>query len=119
MVDETLPIGNASYKFENWLLESDASHHMSSQKIWFTSYEVVNGSSEFMGNNVSCHTIGKVNIKIKMYDNKIRTLTIVRHVPELKKKLISFGALDSDGYKFIGQNGVLKVSKGTLFFMKA
>lgn len=54
-----------------------------------------------------------------MYDSTVRTLTSVRHVLELKKKLISLGVLDSDGYKFIGQNGALKVSKGALVVMKA
>ena len=56
----------------------------------------------FMVNNVSCQTVGMGNIRIKMYDNTIRTLTSVRHVPELKKNLISLGVLDSDGYKFTG-----------------
>ena len=85
---------------------------------FFTSYEVVNDSSVFMGNNVSCQTVGMGNIRVKMYDNIVKTLTNVRYVPELKKKLISLGVLDSDGYKFTGQNGVLKVSKGALVVMK-
>ena len=54
-----------------------------------------------------------------MYDKTVRTLTSVRHVPDLKKNLISLGVLDLDGYKFAGQNGVLKVFKGTLVVMKA
>ena len=60
---------------------------MCSHRNWFTSYENVNGSSVFMGNNVSCQTVGMGNIRIKMYDNTIRTLTSVRHVPDLKKIL--------------------------------
>ena len=92
---------------------------MCPHRNWFTSYEKVNGSSVFMGNNVSCQTVGMGDIKIKMYDNTVRTLTSVRHVPDLKKKLISLGVLDSDGYKFTGQNGVLKVFKGALVVMKA
>ena len=34
-----------------------------------------------------------------MFDGVIRTLTDVRHVPELKKNLISLGALNSCGHK--------------------
>jgi len=59
------------------------------------------------------------NIRVKMYDNTVRTLISVRHVPDLKKNLISLGVLDVDGYKFIGQNGVRKVFKGALVVMKA
>eukprot|EP00253_Pinus_taeda_P017110 PITA_17110 len=51
--------------------------------------------------------------------NTVRTLTSVRHVPDLKKNLISLGVLDLDGYKFTGKNGVLKVFKGALIVMKA
>lgn len=72
-----------------------------------------------MGNNVSCQTVGMGDIRINMYDNIVRTLTSVRHVPDLKKILISLGVLDSDGYKFTGQDGVLKVFKGSLVVMKA
>ena len=72
-----------------------------------------------MGKNASCHTVGMGNVKIKMYDDTVKTLSDVRHVPDLKKNLISLGVLDSNGYKFTGQNGVLKVSKGALVVMKA
>ena len=54
-----------------------------------------------------------------MYDDTVKTLSDVRHVLELKKNLISLGVLDSNGYKFTGQNGVLKVSKGALVVIKA
>jgi len=41
------------------------------------------------------------------------------YLSELKKNFISLGVLDLDGYKFIGQNGVMKVSKGALVVMKS
>ena len=56
--------------------------------------------------------------KIKMYDDIVKTLSNVRHVPDIKKKLISSRVLDLNGYKFTGENGVLKVSKGALVVMK-
>ena len=49
----------------------------------------------------------------------IRTLTNVRNVPELKKKLISLGVLDYGGHKFTGQGRELQVFKGILMIMKA
>ena len=53
-----------------------------------------------------------------MHGDIIRTLTDLRHVPKLKKNLISLGTLDSNGctYKAIG--GVLRISKGALVVMK-
>ncbi|XP_031387116.1 MADS-box transcription factor 14-like [Punica granatum] len=41
----------------------------------------------------------------------------VRHVPGIRKNLISLGSLDALGYKYRGQGRVLKVSKGDLMVM--
>jgi len=53
-----------------------------------------------------------------MHDGIVRTLSNVRHVPDLKKNLISLGTLDANGYKFSAESGVLRVSKGSLVVMK-
>jgi len=38
-----------------------------------------------MGNDVVCKTVGIGNIRMRMFDGHIRTLTNVRHVPDLKR----------------------------------
>ncbi|PKA56982.1 Retrovirus-related Pol polyprotein from transposon TNT 1-94 [Apostasia shenzhenica] len=53
-----------------------------------------------------------------MFDGVIRTLTEVRHVPDLRKGLISLGTLDASGCTFTGSDGIIKVKKGTLIVMK-
>ena len=42
-----------------------------------------------------CKTVGIGNIRMRMFDGHIRTLTNVRHVPDLKKNLFSLGALEA------------------------
>jgi len=86
---------------------------------WFSSYDSIEGGVILLGNNVSCKVFGIGSVKIKMHDGIIRTLTNVWHVPDLKRNLISLPALDSFGYSFSGQSGVLKVTKGTFVVMKA
>jgi hypothetical protein len=54
-----------------------------------------------------------------MFDGTTKILTDVRHVPDLRKNLISLGALDSNGYKTVIQGGVMKIYKGILLVMKA
>ena len=53
-----------------------------------------------------------------MFDGIVRTLTDVRHVPNLKRNLISFSTLDLNMYKFIGECGVIRVSSGVLIMIK-
>ena len=71
-----------------------------------------------MGNNMAYKTVGVGTIQLRMHDGVVRTLSGVRHVPDLKKNLMSLGARDSLGCKFLGGGGVLKVSRGALVLMK-
>jgi len=57
-------------------------------------------------------------VKIKMFDGIVMTLTDVRHVPDLKKNLVSLGTLDSQGYRYSAEGGVMRVSKGASVVIK-
>ena len=48
----------------------------------------------------------------------VRTLGEVQHVPEVKKNLISLGTLDSSGYCYKSENGLMKVSKRAMVVTK-
>ncbi|GKA89097.1 retrovirus-related pol polyprotein from transposon TNT 1-94 [Tanacetum coccineum] len=71
------------------------------------------------GNHSICPVIGKGNIQVKMHDNVVRTITGVRHVPDLKRNLISLSTLEANGCKYSGDGGVRKIFKGALVLMKA
>ena len=71
-----------------------------------------------MGNNAPRKIVGIGTVIIKMFDGVVRTLGDVRHVPDLKKNLISLSTLDAKRYKYTGEGGVVKVSKGSLVMMK-
>ena len=70
-----------------------------------------------MGNDASCWVFGIANISVKMFDGVIRTLCEVRHIPNLRKNLISLGTLDGNGFNYKFSNGVMKVSKGVMTMM--
>jgi hypothetical protein len=112
MTDEVLSVSSSLQYQEEWLLDSGASHHMCSHRNWFISYQSVDEGVVFMGNGIPCKIVGVGSIRIRMFDGIVRELTDVRYVPELKLNLISLGVLDSGGYKYTGQGGALKVSKG-------
>ena len=69
-------------------------------------------------NDASCKIAGFVTIKIKIFYRTIRMLADVKHPLDLKRNFISLSTLDSKGYKYIGEGGALKVSKGPLVVMK-
>ncbi|PON40738.1 hypothetical protein TorRG33x02_339640, partial [Trema orientale] len=92
--------------------------HMCPNKDWFSTYETVSKGIVLMGNNAPYKVASIGTVKIKMFDGVIRTLGGVRHVPDLKRNLISLSTLDSKGYKYTSEGGVLKVSKGALVVMK-
>jgi hypothetical protein len=71
-----------------------------------------------MGNDMAYKIVGIGTIKIKMHDGIVRTLTEVRHVPELKKNHISTGAVNSNGCNIVQQNRVIKVIRGAIVLMK-
>ncbi|KAG8489165.1 hypothetical protein CXB51_017148 [Gossypium anomalum] len=109
---------NDSKVSEEWILDSGCTFHLSPNRDWFTTYEIVSEVVVLMGNNASCKIAGVGTIKVKMFDRVVRTLSDVRHVPELKRNLISLSTLDSKGYRYTTESGVLKISKGSLIVMK-
>ncbi|KAG8489449.1 hypothetical protein CXB51_017818 [Gossypium anomalum] len=90
---------------EEWILDSGCTFHMSPNRDWFTTYETVSESVVLMGNNTSCKIAGVRTIKVKMFDGVVKTLSNVRHVPELKRNFISLSTLDSKGYRYTAESG--------------
>ena len=103
---------------ENWILYSSCTFRMTHNRDWFSTYEPMHKGAILMGNNVSCKVASIGTVRIKMFDRVVRTLGDVRHVPDLKRNLISLSTLDTRGYKYTGEGGVLKISKGALIVMK-
>ena len=117
MSDEVLSVSLSNH-VQNLLMVSGASNHMCIHREWFKTYKSINDGVFYMGHDVSCNIVGIGSIQIKMFDGTNKILTDVRHVPELRKNLISLGVLDTNGYKTFMQGGVMKFYKGILLVMK-
>lgn len=114
---EVLSISTEKHS-EEWILESGCSFHMTPNLEWFSSYKEIDGGKVLVGNNMACNVIGIGTVKLKMQDGSVKLLLDVRHVPELKRNLLSLGILDQSGCSFKGEGGTLKVFKGSLQIMK-
>lgn len=62
--------------------------------------------------------MGIGTVTLKLVDGVPRTLQGVRHVPELRRNLISLGMLDKQGFVCRAEVGVLKITKGSMVFMR-
>jgi len=71
-----------------------------------------------MGNDVVCKIVGIGNIHMSMFDEHVRTLMNVRHIPYLKKNFLSLEVLKARGYKFSGADGGIKVTRGFMTILK-
>ena len=97
------------------ILDSACSFHMCTNRDWFSSYELLqNGGFVHMGDDNPCEIVGIGSVQIKTHDGMIRTLKNVRHIPGMKRNLISLSTLDKEGLKYTGSGRVVKVSKGSL-----
>ncbi|KAG6413676.1 hypothetical protein SASPL_126390 [Salvia splendens] len=85
---------------------------------WFFDFEELNGGLVYMGNDSPCKTAGIGSIKLRNQDGSTRILKDVRYVPQLKKNLISLGALESKGLVVMMRDGILKVTSGALVMLK-
>ena len=84
---------------------------MHGQETFFT-YQAKDGGIVRVANNTVSKIVGMGTVRLRMEDGKIFTLDGVRHVPRLKKNLISLSMLDLKGYSFSSSKGNLKVTHG-------
>ncbi|KAK2994968.1 hypothetical protein RJ640_017429 [Escallonia rubra] len=101
-----------------WILDTGYPYHMCPNRDWFATYCPFDGGKVLIGNDVACKVVEIGSIQIRMHDGIVRTLTDVRHVAELRKKLISMCTLDSNGCSYRAAGGVMRIMKGALVVMK-
>ncbi|CAL5353745.1 unnamed protein product [Camellia sinensis] len=96
----------------DWILDSGSTYHICMDKKLFSTYQAKDGGIVRVANNTVSKIVGMGTVRLRMEDGKIFTLDGVRHVPRLKKNLISLSILDMKGYSFTSSKGNLKVIHG-------
>ncbi|KAH0972103.1 hypothetical protein GBA52_024259 [Prunus armeniaca] len=80
-------------------------------KIVFDTYEEMNGSKIMLGDKTSYDVLGVGIVKIKMQNGVVRSFYEVRHVPTLRRNLISLGALYREEYSYKEEEEKLLVTQ--------
>ena len=102
----------------DWVLDSGCSFHMCPIMEQFSYYEKIDGGQVLLDNNKACKVVGIDTVTLKLIDGVTRTLQGVRHVPELRRNLISLGMLNKQGFVCKDEGGVLKITKGSMVSMR-
>ena len=100
------------------MLDTGATYHVCHNRDWFSIFEKLDGCSVIIDDDHPCNMKRIVTVQIRMFDGMIRELKKVRYVPQVKKNLISVGALESLGHTVSVRDGVLKKTRGSMVVMK-
>jgi len=101
-----------------WILDTGATYHVCLNRVWFSSFEKLDGRFAVISNDHPCNVKGIGTVYIKMFDGILRELKEVRHVPQLKRNVISVGVLKMLDLVVSIRDGVLKMTKGTMVVTK-
>ena len=75
-------------------------------------------ASVVMGDDRPCNMEGIGMVHIKMFDGIVRELKEVRYVPQLKRHLISFGALEPLSLEVSIGDGIFKMTRDLMVVLK-
>jgi hypothetical protein len=104
--------------FESWVVDSGDSFHATPHRKHFLDYVQGNSGQVHLGDDAPCKIVGMGKVKIKQRNGNQWLLKEVRHVPDLRKNLISTWKLASEGCISIFIDKMWKVIKGSLVIAK-
>ena len=95
MEDDLLVVSDGHRQnIDVWTLNSACLHHYTSSWSWFAPYTRMDEGSVKLGDDHPCRVASIGSIQLRMFDGMVRTLINVKHIPDLKKNLVSLGYLE-------------------------
>jgi hypothetical protein len=104
--------------YESWVVYSRTSFHATPHRKHFIDYFQGDFGQVNLGDDAPCKIVGMIKVKIKQRNGNQWLLKEVRHIPYLRKNLISIGKLESEGCISIFTDKVWKVTKGSMVIEK-
>ncbi|KAL5752990.1 hypothetical protein ACOSQ2_023497 [Xanthoceras sorbifolium] len=99
---------------ESWILDSGASFHATPCREIMENYVSGNFGKVHLADDETLKIVGKGDIRLKLPNGSTWKLQGVRHIPGLKRNLISIGQLDGEGYCTTFSGCEWKITKGAL-----
>jgi hypothetical protein len=102
----------------SWVVDSRDSFHAKTHRKHFLDYVQGDFGQVHLGDDAPCKNVRMGKVKIKKSNENQWFLKEVRHVPYIRKTIISTGKLSSEGCISIFTDKVWKVTKGLLVIAK-
>ena len=99
---------------ESWILDSGASFHATPCQEIMENYVSGDFGKVHLADDETLKIVGKGDIILKLPNQTTWKLQGVRHVPGLRRNLISVGQLDGEGYCTTFSSHEWKITKGAL-----
>ncbi|KAL2248697.1 UNVERIFIED_CONTAM: Retrovirus-related Pol polyprotein from transposon TNT 1-94 [Sesamum indicum] len=105
---------SVSSSSDDWVVDSRASFHSCSNKDIMEPYTSGDFGLVCLADNKPLKIVEKGDVRIKSTNGSCWTLHDVRHIPGLKRNLISVGQLDGDGFHTTFGDAKWKISRGAM-----
>jgi len=99
---------------DSWIMDSGTSFHTTPSLELLSNYVLGKFGKVYLADGKSLDIIGRGDINIKASNGSVWTLNNVRHIPALKRNLISIGQLDDEGHYTTFGDEHWKVMKANL-----
>jgi hypothetical protein len=103
---------------EYWVVYSGDLFHATPHRKHFQDYVQGDFGRVYLGDDEPCQIVGMGKVQINKKNGKQWLLKEVRHIPDLRRNLISTGQLASEGYISTFIDKAWKVTKGSLVMEK-
>ena len=107
-------IRNINSPIESWILDSGASFHATPCQEIMENYVSGDFGKVHLADDETLKIVGTGDIRLKLPNQTTWKLRGVRHVPGLRRNLISMGQLDGEGYYTTFSGNEWKITKGAL-----
>ncbi|RVW87710.1 Retrovirus-related Pol polyprotein from transposon TNT 1-94 [Vitis vinifera] len=97
---------------DDWVLDSGASFHTTPHREIIQNYVAGDFGKVYLADGSALDVVGLGDVRISLPNGSVWLLEKVRHIPDLRRNLISVGQLDDEGHAILFVGGTWKVTKG-------
>ena len=91
---------------------------MTPRREWFCEYEKYDGGNGFLGDDSTTRIIGRVKVKLRLTDGRIRKLPSVLHIPGLARNLIFVRKMGNPVVKTVFEKETYRLIQGQMMLLK-